>query len=32
VQRIGAKKAKVFLCREDVRVKGAGEANRLHAL
>jgi hypothetical protein len=32
VQGIGARKAKVFLCREDVRVKGAGEANRLHAL
>jgi hypothetical protein len=32
VQGIGARKAKVFLCREDVRVKGAGEANCLHAL
>jgi hypothetical protein len=32
VQGIGARKAKVFLCREDVRVKGAGEASRLHAL
>jgi hypothetical protein len=32
VQEIGARKAEVFLCREDVRVKGAGEANSLHAL
>ncbi len=32
VQRIGARKAKVFLCREDVRVEGAGKASRLHAL
>jgi hypothetical protein len=22
----------VFLCREDIRVKGAGKASRLHAL
>jgi hypothetical protein len=32
VQGIGARKAKVFLCREDVCVKGAGEASRLYAL
>ncbi len=32
MQGIGARKAKVFLCREDVRVKGAGKANCLHAL
>jgi len=32
VQGIGARKAKVFLCREDVRVEGAGKASRLHAL
>jgi len=32
VQDIRAKKAGVFLCREDVRVKGAGGANSLHAL
>jgi hypothetical protein len=32
VQGIGARKAEVFLCREDVRVKGAGEANCLHTL
>jgi len=32
VQEIGAKKAGVFLCREDVRVRGAGGANSLHAL
>jgi hypothetical protein len=32
VQGIGAGKAKVFLCREDVRVEGAGKASRLHAL
>ncbi len=32
VQNIGAKKAGVFLCREDVRVKGAGGTNSLHAL
>jgi hypothetical protein len=32
VQGTGARKAKVFLCREDVRVEGAGKASRLHAL
>jgi hypothetical protein len=32
VQEIGARKAGVFLCREDVRVRGAGGANGLHAL
>ncbi len=32
VQGIGARKAKVFLCREDVREEGAGKASRLHAL
>ena len=32
VQEIGAKKAGVFLCREDVRVRSTGEANSLHAL
>ncbi len=32
VQGIGARKAKVFLCREDVRVEGAGKESRLHAL
>jgi hypothetical protein len=32
VQGIGAGKAKVFLCREDIRVEGAGKASRLHAL
>jgi hypothetical protein len=32
VQGIGAEKAQVFLCREDVRVEGAGKAGRLHAL
>ncbi len=32
VQEIGARKAEVFLCREDIRVKSAGEANSLHAL
>jgi hypothetical protein len=32
VQGVGARKAKVFLCREDVRVEGAGKASRLHAL
>jgi hypothetical protein len=32
VQGIGAREAKVFLCREDVRVEGAGKASRLHAL
>jgi hypothetical protein len=32
VQDISAKKAGVFLCREDVRVEGAGGASSLHAL
>ncbi len=32
VQDIGAKKAGVFLCREDARVKGVGGTNSLHAL
>jgi hypothetical protein len=32
VQGIGAEKAQVFLCREDIRVEGAGKAGRLHAL
>ncbi len=32
MQGIGARKAKVFLCREDIRVEGAGKASRLHAL
>jgi hypothetical protein len=32
VQEIGAKKAGVFLCREDVRVRSAGDTNSLHAL
>ncbi len=32
VQGVGARKAKVFLCPEDVRVEGAGKASRLHAL
>ncbi len=32
VQGIGARKAQVFLCREDIRVEGAGKASRLHAL
>ncbi len=32
VRGTGARKAKVFLCREDVRVEGAGKASRLHAL
>jgi hypothetical protein len=32
VQRIGAEKTQVFLCREDIRVEGAGKAGRLHAL
>jgi hypothetical protein len=31
-QRISAGKAKAFLCREDIRVEGAGKASRLHAL
>jgi hypothetical protein len=32
VQGIGPEKAQVFLCREDIRVEGAGKAGRLHAL
>ncbi len=32
LQEIGARKAEVFLCREDVRVRSAGEANSLHTL
>ena len=32
VQDIGAKKAGVFLCREDIHVKGAGGTSSLHAL
>jgi hypothetical protein len=32
VQEIGAKKAGVFLCREDVCVRSAGEGNSLHTL
>ncbi len=32
VQDIGAKKAGVFLCRKDVRVKGAAGTSSLHAL
>jgi hypothetical protein len=32
VQGIGARVAKVFLCREDIGVEGAGKASRLHAL
>jgi hypothetical protein len=32
VQGIGTRKAKVFLCREDIRVEGAGKASRLHAI
>ncbi len=32
VQEVGAKKAEVFLCREDVRVRSAGEASSLHTL
>jgi hypothetical protein len=32
VQGIGAEKAQVFLCREDIRMEGAGKAGRLHAL
>ncbi len=32
VQGTGAKKAKVFLCQEDIRVEGTGKASRLHAL
>jgi hypothetical protein len=32
VQEVGAKKAGIFLCSEDVRVKSAGDANSLHTL
>jgi hypothetical protein len=32
VQGVGARKAEVFLCCEDVRVEGAGKASYLHAL
>jgi hypothetical protein len=32
VQGTGAGKAQVFLCREDIRVEGAGKTSRLHAL
>jgi hypothetical protein len=32
VRGIGAGKAQVFLCGEDIRVEGAGKASRLHAL
>ncbi len=32
VQGIGAGKAQVFLCREDIRVEGTGKASRLHSL
>ncbi len=32
VQGSGARKAEVFLCREDVRVEGACRASRLHTL
>jgi hypothetical protein len=32
VQGIGAEKAQVLLCREDIRVEGAGKAGRLHPL
>jgi hypothetical protein len=32
VQGIGAEKAQVFLCREDIRMEGAGKAGHLHAL
>ncbi len=32
VQGIGMEKAQVFLCREDIRVEGAGKAGHLHAL
>ncbi len=30
VQEVGAKKAGVFLCREDVRVRSTGDTNSLH--
>jgi hypothetical protein len=32
VQGIGTEKVQVLLCREDIRVEGAGKAGRLHAL
>jgi hypothetical protein len=32
VRGIGAGEVKVFLCREDIRVEGAGKASCLHAL
>jgi hypothetical protein len=32
MQGIGAEKAQVFLCREDVHVEGAGKAGHLYAL
>ncbi len=32
VQGIGARKVKVFLCREDISVEGGGKASHLHAL
>ena len=32
VQEVSARKAEVFLCREDVRVRSAGDTNSLHAL
>ncbi len=32
VQGIGAEKAQIFLCLEDIRVEGAGKAGCLHAL
>jgi hypothetical protein len=32
VQGISSEKAQVFLCREDVRMEGAGKAGRLHTL
>jgi hypothetical protein len=32
VQGIGAEEAQVFLCREDIRVEGAGKVGRLNAL
>jgi hypothetical protein len=32
VQGIGGEKAQVYLCREDVRMEGAGQVGRLHTL
>jgi len=32
MQGSGARKAEVFLCREDARLEGAGKASRLHTL